>query len=113
MVAGNGGAERARARDLGIRLGRLEPGPYNAITDVPGVRVGHTTLIEGEGALMVGQGPVRTGVKVIVPHEGNVGSDPLFAGYHLLNGNGEMTGLPWIEEAGLLTTPNAVTNTPS
>ncbi len=113
MAASNGGAHRARARDLGIRLGRLEPGAYNAITDVPGVRVGHTTLIEGEGALVVGQGPVRTGVTVIVPHEGNVGADPLFAGYHLLNGNGEMTGLPWIEEAGLLTTPIAITNTHS
>jgi len=104
---------RVRAHDLGIRIGRLEPGRWNAITDVPGVRVGHTTLIAGAGPLVVGQGPVRTGVTVILPHEGNVGSDPLFAGYHVLNGNGEMTGLPWIAEAGLLTTPIAITNTHS
>jgi D-aminopeptidase len=105
--------ERARARELGIRIGRLSPGRWNAITDVPGVRVGHTTLIAGEGPLVVGRGPVRTGVTVILPHEGNVGADPIFAGYHQLNGNGEMTGVAWIEEAGLLTTPIAITNTHS
>ncbi len=104
---------RARARDLGIRLGRLEPGRWNAITDVAGVRVGHTTLISGEGPLVRGQGPVRTGVTVILPHAGDLGADPVFAGYHVLNGNGEMTGLPWIEESGLLTTPVAITNTHS
>ncbi len=105
--------ERQRARELGIKLGRLAPGSWNAITDVPGVKVGHTTLISGEGPLLVGKGPVRTGITVIIPREGNMGSDPLFAGYHILNGNGEMTGLPWIEEAGLLTTPVALTNTHS
>lgn len=104
---------RARVRDLGITIGRLTPGEWNAITDVSGVRVGHTTLIAGEGPLIVGKGPVRTGVTVIVPHEGNVGVDPLFAGHHILNGNGEMTGLPYIEEFGLLTTPIALTNTHS
>jgi D-aminopeptidase len=104
---------RARARDLGINLGNMAPGPWNAITDVEGVRVGHTTLISGEGPLVVGQGPVRTGVTVIVPHGGNVGADPLFANYHVLNGNGEMTGLPWLAETGLLTTPVAITNTHS
>lgn len=108
-----GNAPRARAHELGIRIGRLAPGQWNAITDVPGVRVGHTTLIEGEGPLQVGKGPVRTGVTVIIPHEGNVGADPLFAGYHVLNGNGEMTGLLWIEEGGLLMTPVAITNTHS
>jgi len=82
-----------RARDLGIVIGSLEPGPNNAITDVPGVSVGHTTLIAGEGALRVGQGPVRTGVTVIQLHEGNIWKEPLFAGCHRLNGNGEMTGL--------------------
>jgi D-aminopeptidase len=104
---------RARARDLGIRIGRLPPGRNNAITDVAGVRVGHTTLVAGEGPLVVGRGPVRTGVTVIIPHEGHVGSEPVFAGSHVLNGNGEMTGLLWIEESGLLTTPVAITNTHS
>ncbi len=108
---GTGG--RARARDLGIRIGRLTPGPWNAITDVPGVKVGHTTLISGDGPLVVGRGPVRTGVTVILPHEGTLGTDPVFAGAHVLNGNGEMTGLLWIEESGLLTTPIAITNTHS
>ena len=69
-----------RARDLGIVIGEGTPGPFNAITDVAGVRVGHTTLISGEGPLVVGQGPVRTGVTVIVPHDGDVWAEPLFAG---------------------------------
>lgn len=107
------GNERRRARELGIQIGPLQTGKWNAITDVPGVRVGHTTLISGNGALEVGKGPVRTGVTVIHPHEGNVGVDPIFAGYHQLNGNGEMTGVAWIEEAGLLSTPIAITNTHS
>jgi D-aminopeptidase len=92
-----------RARDLGIIIGTLPPGPVGAITDVAGVRVGHTTLIEGNS--------VRTGVTVVLPHEGNPGSDPVFAGCHRLNGNGEMTGLEWVRESGLLTSPIAVTNT--
>lgn len=104
---------RIRARALGISIGRLTPGAWNAITDVPGIRVGHATLISGEGPLVVGRGPVRTGVTVIVPREGTSSEDPVFAGYHVLNGNGEMTGLPWIEESGLLSTPVAITNTHS
>ncbi|MBA3946353.1 MAG: P1 family peptidase [Herpetosiphonaceae bacterium] len=107
------GASRPRARDLGIQIGRFEPGPWNAITDVAGVRVGHTTLITGDGPLVVGQGPVRTGVTVIYPHAGNIGTDPVYAGSHVLNGNGEMTGLLWIGEAGKLTTPIGLTNTHS
>lgn len=103
---------RARAREIGIVLGTLEPGPNNAITDVPGVKVGQTTLISGEGELVVGEGPVRTGVTVIVPRD-EIGKHPLFAGYHSLNGNGEMTGTHWIAESGLLTTPIAITNTHS
>ena len=87
-----------RARDLGIALGDGEPGPRNAITDVAGVRVGHTTLIEGDS--------VRTGVTMVVPPE-----TPLFAGCHRLNGNGELTGLEWVRESGLLTTPIGITNT--
>jgi D-aminopeptidase len=102
-----------RARDLGIRIGELETGPLNAITDVKGVRVGFRTLIEGEGRLVVGKGPVRTGVTVIVPHEGNVWREPLFAGCHRLNGNGELTGLEWIRESGMLMSPIALTNTHS
>jgi D-aminopeptidase len=102
-----------RARDLGIEIGTGTPGPKNAITDVEGVLVGHITLIEGEGDLVVGQGPVRTGVTMIVPHNGRVGEEPLFAGCHRLNGNGELTGLEWIRESGMLTTPIGITNTHS
>jgi D-aminopeptidase len=87
-----------RARDLGIAIGDGTPGSKNAITDVEGVRVGHTTLIEGDS--------VRTGVSVIVPPE-----TPLFAGCHRLNGNGELTGLEWVRESGFLTTPIGITNT--
>jgi D-aminopeptidase len=87
-----------RSRDLGIAIGELEPGTLNAITDVAGIRVGHTTLIEGEA--------VRTGVTVVVPPD-----EPLFAGTHRLNGNGELTGLEWVRESGLLTTPVGITNT--
>lgn len=102
-----------RARDLGIRIGKGTPGQFNAITDVAGVRVGHTTLIEGRGKLVVGKGPVRTGVTVILPHEGFIWREPLFAGCHRLNGNGELTGLEWIRESGLLSSPIALTNTHS
>jgi D-aminopeptidase len=102
---------RPRARDLGIVIGEGTPGPFNAITDVAGVRVGHTTLISGEGRLAVGQGPVRTGVTVIVPHDGDVWAEPLFAGTATLNGNGELTGLEWIRESGLLTGAIGITNT--
>jgi D-aminopeptidase len=102
-----------RARDLGIQVGRGRPGPENAITDVAGVRVGFTTLVEGDGPLVVGEGPVRTGVTVIVPHDGNVWEEPLFAGAHRLNGNGELTGLEWIRESGMLMSLIGLTNTHS
>ncbi len=102
-----------RARDLGIVIGTLPPGPLNAITDVAGVRVGHTTLIRGDGPLVVGEGPVRTGVTVVIPHDGNVWAEPLFAGCHTLNGNGELTGLEWIRESGHLYGAIAITNTHS
>jgi D-aminopeptidase len=102
-----------RTRDLGIVIGRGEPGPGNAITDVPGVRVGHTTIIEGDGPLVVGRGPIRTGVTVVVPRGPDEVHEPVFAGCHRLNGNGEMTGLEWVRESGLLTTPVAITNTHS
>jgi D-aminopeptidase len=99
-----------RARELGIILGNLPTGPNDAITDVPGVRVGFSTIIDEEG---VGRGPIHTGVTVIMPHEGNIWKEPLFAGCHRLNGNGEMTGLEWVRESGMLMSPIAITNTHS
>jgi D-aminopeptidase len=91
---------KPRAHELGIEIGRLPRGARNAITDVAGIRVGHTTLIEGDD--------VRTGVTVVLPPR-----EPLFAGCHRINGNGELTGLEWIRDSGLLTTPIALTNTHS
>ena len=105
---------RKRAREIGINIGRLEAGPHNAITDVAGVKVGHETIIRGDGQLVVGEGPVRTGVTVVWPHsDGTVAGDPVYAGYHQLNGNGEMTGIAWVQESGLLTSPVGITNTAS
>ena len=105
--------EKKRARDLGIKVGHLPPGPDSAITDVEGVRVGHSTIVRGKGQLVVGEGPVRTGVTVVCPREGLTMEEPAFAGSHRLNGNGEMTGLEWVRESGVLTTPVAITNTHS
>lgn len=102
-----------RARDLGISVGAFPTGDRNAITDVPGVRVGHTTIIRGDSPLVVGRGPVRTGVTVIFPHEANPWDTGVFAGFHRLNGTGEMTGLEWIRESGLLLSPIVLTNTHS
>src|SRR5687767_5851623 len=102
---------KPRARDLRVPLDG-SPGPLNAITDVKGVEVGHTTLISGEGKLQVGVGPVRTGVTAILPR-GKASADPVFAGWFSLNGNGEMTGTTWIEESGFLEGPVLVTNTSS
>ena len=102
--------QRVRARMLGLALGEYPTGKHNAITDVPGVRVGHTTLIRGEGRLMPGQGPVRTGVTVIIPRD-DVWHKKVPAGAFVLNGTGEMTGLAWIEESGFLEYPIALTNT--
>jgi D-aminopeptidase len=102
-----------RLRELGLTVGSGRPGQHNAITDVAGVMVGHTTLISGDGPLNPGRGPVRTGVTVIKPGPGYIRETPLQAGVHTLNGNGELTGMAWIAEAGLLTTPLALTNTHS
>jgi D-aminopeptidase len=102
-----------RARDLGIVIGRGRPGAADAITDVAGVRVGHATIVHGDGPLVVGEGPVRTGVTMIVPHDGDLWTEPIYAGCHRLNGNGELTGLEWIREAGHLTGPIGITNTHS
>jgi D-aminopeptidase len=100
-----------RARELGLTLNGT-PGPLNAITDVAGVEVGQTTLIEGDGPLVVGHGPVRTGVTVVIPR-GKASTDPVMASWFTLNGNGEMTGTTWVEEGGFLEGPIAITNTHS
>ncbi|MGA7294765.1 MAG: P1 family peptidase [Terriglobales bacterium] len=101
---------KPRARDLGVPFDGA-PGQYNAITDVKGVEVGHTTLISGSGKLIVGKGPVRTGVTAIRPR-GNA-NDSVFAGWFTLNGNGEMTGTTWLEDSGFLDGPIMITNTHS
>src|SRR6059058_118183 len=101
-----------RARDLGIPFDGT-PGKFNAITDVPGVEVGYTTLISGEGKLEVGKGPVRTGVTAIILRGHDSLNDPVYAGYFSLNGNGEMTGTAWLEESGFLEGPIVITNTHS
>lgn len=97
-----------RARQLGINIGLGMPGEFNAITDVPGVRVGHSTICEERSGKLV-----RTGVTLVQPRAGSAREQPCFAGCHVLNGNGDATGLEWIREAGLLTTPLAITNTHS
>ena len=101
-----------RARALGIPFDGT-PGPLNAITDVAGVTVGYTTLIRGEGKLVAGQGPVRTGVTAVLPRGRESFNDPVYAGVFSLNGNGEMTGTAWIEESGFLEGPVMITNTHS
>jgi D-aminopeptidase len=102
---------RPRERDLGLPIGGTA-GPLDAITDVAGVEVGHTTIIRGSGKLVVGQGPVRTGVTVVHPR-GRANLDPVFAAWFTLNGNGEMTGTTWVQESGYLEGPVAITNTHS
>ena len=99
-----------RARDLGIPFDG-QPGPQNAITDVAGVKVGHVTLISGDGALETGSGPIRTGVTAVLPRGSSY--DPVFAGWYSLNGNGEMTGTTWVEKSGFLEGPVMITNTHS
>ncbi len=103
--------QRCRARDLGIKIGYYEPGALNAITDVRGVKVGHTTLIQGDGPLRPGCGPIRTGVTAIIPHDRGIYSHQVVAGIHILNGAGEMTGLAQVKEWGILETPIILTNT--
>ena len=108
LIAGS----KPRARDLGIPFDGT-PGPLNAITDVAGVQVGHTTIIEGSGKLVQGKGPIRTGVTAILPRGDRSLDDPCFAGWFSLNGNGEMTGTTWIEESGFAEGPIMITNTHS
>lgn len=101
---------RLRARDLGIVIGIYPTGPLNAITDIAGVKVGHTTLISGAGPLKPGVGPIRTGVTVVIPRD-DVWHKKVPAGSFVLNGTGEMTGLAWVAESGFLEYPIALTNT--
>jgi D-aminopeptidase len=102
---------KPRARDLGVTFDGT-PGPHNAITDVKGIEVGVSTIVRGEGALKVGEGPVRTGVTVIFPR-GKASADPVMAGWFSMNGNGEMTGTTWIAEGGFMEGPVFITNTHS
>ncbi|MCP9496289.1 MAG: P1 family peptidase [Pyrinomonadaceae bacterium MAG19_C2-C3] len=102
---------KPRARDLDIPFDGT-PGRFNAITDVAGVEVGLVTLISGEGKLITGKGPVRTGVTAILPR-GKDSNDQVFAAWFTLNGNGEMTGTTWVEESGFLEGPVMITNTHS
>lgn len=103
--------KRRRARELGISIGYHTPGANNAITDVRGVRVGHSTINFGEGALVPGHGPARTGVTVVLPHDGDLWNEKLTAASFVLNGNGSATGLDWMTESGLLEGPIFLTNT--
>jgi len=111
MAAPAPATTKPRARDLGVPF-EGAPGAWNAITDVKGVEVGHSTIIEGDGKLIVGRGPVRTGVTAVLPR-GRQNSDPAFGGWFSLNGNGEMTGTTWLEESGFLDGPVMITNTHS
>jgi D-aminopeptidase len=105
------GQTKPRARDLGVPFDGT-PGRNNAITDVEGVEVGHTTLISGDGKLKVGEGPVRTGVTAVLPR-GKTSTDAVFGAWFTLNGNGEMTGTTWLEDSGFLDGPVLITNTHS
>jgi len=112
VAAAGGTTPRPRARDLGVPFDG-SPGPLNAITDVEGVLVGHTTLNSGSGKLQVGEGPVRTGVTAVLPRGAASMQIFSFAGWYAQNGNGEMTGTTWVEESGFLEGPVMITNTHS
>jgi L-aminopeptidase/D-esterase-like protein len=111
MPAAAAAQKKPRARDLGIPFDGT-PGPLNAITDIKGIEVGHTTLVSGKGKLVVGKGPVRTGVTAVLPR-GKESHDRVFGAWFSLNGNGEMTGTTWLEESGCLEGPIMITNTHS
>jgi L-aminopeptidase/D-esterase-like protein len=111
LITGVEAQQPVRARALGIPFDGA-PGPLNAITDIAGIEVGHATIIRGDGPLVVGQGPVRTGVTAIFPR-GRASEDDVMAAWFTLNGNGEMTGTTWVEESGFLTGPVMITNTHS
>lgn len=103
--------KRARLRDLGIKIGPFPPGKFNAITDVPGVKVGHSTIIEGSGKLKTGNGPIRTGVTAILPNAGDIFNERVVGSAFILNGAGEVSGLTQLAEWGLIETPILLTNT--
>jgi len=103
--------KRARARDIGVKIGMMKPGEYNAITDVDGVGVGHSTIIEGEGPLIVGKGPVRTGVTAIVPHQGNIYEEKVRAAVYPYNAYGKAIGLLQVIHMGVIETPILLTDT--
>ncbi len=103
---------RVRARELGITIGSLPPGPLNAITDVAGVLVGHSTVVRGSGALTIGEGPVRTGVTAVLPRK-DIWFNAVFGATHTLNGDGEMTGVHWIRDLETIAHPIIITNTAS
>ena len=113
VAADRAPAKRVRVRELGIVIGTLQPGAHNAITDVDGVRVGHVTLIRGDGKLVIGAGPVRTGVTAVLPHGGDLTREQVFAADFTLNGNGEMTGVGYLRRTGRLGAPILLTNTSS
>ena len=102
---------RKRARTLGLKIGSIPPGPRNAISDVTGILVGHSTLIEGEGKLIPGEGPIRTGVTAILPHDGNLFTDPVVGTVHIINGFGKAVGLAQLMELGRVETPILLTST--
>jgi len=104
-------SSRPRCRDAGIVIGRLPTGPYNAITDVPGVLVGHSTIVEGEGSLVPGKGPIRTGVTAIRPHPGNLFQEKVPGAVYVINGFGKATGIAQVRELGVIETPIVLTNT--
>jgi len=110
---GDGGEmeKRVRARDMNIKIGVMKTGKYNAITDVEGVGVGHSTIIEGEGALVIGKGPIRTGVTAIVPHQGNIYEDKVRAAVYAYNAYGKAVGLPQVNHMGVIETPILLTDT--
>src|SRR5215207_5462683 len=102
---------RPRARDFGLTIGVLPPGPHNAITDVPGVRVGQTTVSWGDGPLVPGHGPARTGVTVVLPHGGNLFQSKVPAAIHVINGFGKCMGIEQVDELGTIEGPIALTST--
>ena len=109
-VAENQMSDRPRARDFGVKIGSLETGANNSITDIPGVRVGQVTLISGEGTLRPGHGPIRTGVTAILPHTGNIFREKVKAASFIINGFGKSVGLFQVDELGVLETPIVLTN---
>jgi len=106
-----GNNTRPRVRDIGVTIGSMPTGTLNAIVDVPGVKVGHVTLIEGEGKLIPGKGPIRTGVTAILPHGRNIFTEKVCAAVHIINAFGKSVGLPQVVELGNIETPIMLTNT--